>query len=366
MADFRFDSIRIAGVCGAVPMQVSRSVDYIERFGEDTVRKFVEMTGVSERRVTFEHQTASDLGYAAAEKLLTEKSIDRDSIGILVFGSHCGDYRKPATAAVLHKRLGLHQECAAFDVGLGCSAFVYCVQVAASMLTCSSSSRALVIVGETPSKFVYPEDRSQVMLAGDGGAAVLLEKQEGSPVLAGRVCTDGSGYRAIIVPAGGFRNMEDSHEPMLWSDGNLKTLYNTNMNGMDVFTFTLTKVPKTIKDFLKLTGQTIDQFDCLAFHQANLLIHQQLAKKLKANMDRMPVCLGHFGNTSTPAIPLVLSDVYGPDETARELNVLMSGFGIGLSWGVMSGVVNTADILPVVETDDYFAEGVIHSPEDLQ
>ena len=159
--------------------------------------------------------------------------------------------------------------------------------------------------------------------------------------------------------------MNASHEPMLWEDGNLRTLYNTNMNGMDVLTFSITKVPRTIKAFLKETGQTIDDFDCLAFHQANLLIHQQLAKKLKVDMAKMPLCLDHLGNTSTPAIPLLLSDVYGKDEADRELKILMAGFGIGLSWGVLSTTVNSADILPIVETEDYFAEGVINSPADL-
>jgi len=365
MSFFQFTNIRIAGIAGAVPTKLVKSDEYIDLFGEETVRKFVEMTGIREHRVALENQTASDLGYVAAERLLEHFKIERESIGILVFGGHSPDYRKPATAAVLHKRLGLGLECASFDLGLGCSAFVYCVQVAASMLVSSDTRYALVIVGETPSKYVYPEDRSQVMLAGDAGAAVLLEKTELESPLAGRLCTDGKGYRAIIVPAGGFRNMNASHEPIAWEDGNVRTLYNTNMNGMDVLTFTMTRVPRTIKAFLKETGQEIDQFDCLAFHQANLLIHQQLAKKLKADIAKMPLCLDHFGNTSTPAIPLLLSDVYGGDETCRERNVLMAGFGIGLSWGVMSTTINSGDILPVVETEDYFAEGVINSPADL-
>ena len=363
---FSFNNIKIAGVASAVPTRVVRSSDYNEKYGTEAVQKFVEMTGIKEHRATFEHQTASDLGFAAAEKLLVEKEIDRDTIGILLFGAHSTDDRRPATAAVLHKRLGLSRDCAAFDVGLGCSAFIYCTQVAASMLECSDAKRALVIVGETMTKMIYPEDKSSVMLFGDGGAAVLLEKTEEDACLAGKVCTDGTGYRAIIAPAGGFRNMEDSHEPMVWADGSIRTLYNTNMNGTDVFSFTVTKVPKTIKEFLQETGQEVGQFDCLAFHQANQFIQQQLAKKLKADPGRMPLCLDRYGNTSAPAIPILLSDVYGNDESGTVINVLMCGFGVGLSWGVMSAHINTDDILPVIETDDFFAEGVIHSPEDME
>lgn len=365
MPSFSFNNIKIAGIASAVPTKVVKSSDFNDKFGEEAVQKFVDMTGVKEHRESFDHQTASDFGYVAAEKLLTEKNIDRESIGVLLFGAHSTDYRRPATAGVLHKRLGLSKDCAAFDVGLGCSAFIYCTQVAASMLECSDAKRALIIVGETMTKMIYPEDKSAAMLFGDGGAAVLLEKTEEENVLAGKVCTDGTGYRAIIAPAGGFRNLEDSHEPMVWADGSTRTLYNTNMNGTDVFSFTVTKVPKTIKEFLKETDQDVEQFDCLAFHQANQFIHQQLAKKLKADISKMPLCLDRYGNTSAPAIPLLLSDVYGADAESKELNVLMCGFGVGLSWGVMSAKINTADILPVIETDDYFAEGVIHSPEDM-
>ena len=362
---FQFGNIRIAGIASAVPSTIKKSTDYMSLFGEENVLKFVEMTGIKEHRVSADYQTASDLGFAAAEHLLTQKGIERDTIGVLIFGAHSTDYRRPATAAVLHKRLGLNINCAAFDVGLGCSAFIYCVQIAASMLSSSLAKRALVIVGETMTKMIYPEDQSAAMLFGDGGAAVLLEKTDKESFLLGKLATDGNGYRAIIAPAGGFRNMEDSREPMVWADGSKRTLYNTNMNGTDVFSFTMTKVPRTIKEFLQETNQAIESFDCLAFHQANKLIAQQLAKKLKTDVSKMPLCLDRYGNTSAPAIPLVLSDTYGSDQNNRELNVLMCGFGVGLSWGVMSAKINTNDIYPVIETDEIFTEGIIHSPEDM-
>ncbi len=366
MSFFKFHNIKITGIASAVPTKVVKSMKYAEQFGEESVKQFIEMTGIQEHRESRQYQTASDLGFVSAEKLLVEKNIDRNSIGVLLFGAHSTDYRRPATACVLHKRLELDNHCVTFDVGLGCSAFVYCVQVAASLLNCSDSKRALVIVGETMTKMIYPEDKASVMLFGDAGAAVLLEKTEEPNCLAGELFTDGTGYRAIIAPAGGFRNLEDTHEPMVWEDGSTRTLYNTNMNGTDVFSFTITKVPKTIKEFLTKTNQKVDEFDCLAFHQANRFIHQQLAKKLKADIAKMPLCLDRYGNTSAPAIPLLLSEVYGNDNSDTSLNILMCGFGVGLSWGVMSAVINTKDIFPVIETDDYFAEGIIRCPEDMK
>ena len=363
---FKFNNIKITGIASAVPTTVVKTTDYIKQFGEDAVRKFVDMTGVKEHRVTAKYQTASDLGFVAADKLLAEKKIDRNSIGVLVFGAHSTDYRRPATACVLHKRLGLNDKCAAFDVSLGCSAFVYCAQVAASMLACSDTSKALVVVGETMSKVVYPKDKSSAMLFGDGGAAILFEKTSEKNELCGELCTDGNGYRTIIAPAGGFRNYNDTYEPMIWEDGNPRTLFNTYMNGIDVFYFSITKVPQTVKQFLKRSKQIINHFDYVAFHQANLYIQQQLARKLNIHNSKMLLCLDRYGNTSAPAIPLLLSDNFGKDDRNKNLKVLMCGFGVGLSWGVMSAMVNTADVLPVVETDEYFAEGIIHSPEDLK
>lgn len=362
---FNFRNIKISAVASAVPTTIVKSTDFNDKFGAEAVEKFVDMTGVEEHRNTHEHQTASDLGFVAAEKILNEKNIDRNSIGALIFGAHSTDYRRPATACVLHKRLGLSKECAAYDISLGCSAFVYCVQVAASMMQCSDIERALVIVGETLSKMVNEDDKSTVMLFGDGGAAVLLEKTTENSEIKGLLRSDGEGYKAIIAPAGGFRNLNAVNEPMMWADGNLRTLYNTNMNGTDVFSFTISDVPKAIKNFLTATETTVDDYDCFAMHQANRFIHKQLAKKLKVDLEKMPTCLDKYGNTSAPAIPLLLSDTYGNTDEDRNISVIMCGFGVGLSWGVLSAEMNIKDIYPVIETDDYFAEGIINSPEDM-
>lgn len=365
MPYFEFKNIKITAIASAVPKNIVKSTDFNGRFTPEGVEKFVEMTGVKEHRKTGKNQTASDLGYAAAEKILSEKNIDRDSIGTVIFGAHSTDYRRPATACVLHKRLGLGKECAAFDISLGCSAFVYCVQVAAAMMNCSDIKRALVITGETMTKMVNENDKSAAMLFGDGGAAALLEKTDNpDDEIKGLLRSDGIGYRAIIAPAGGFRNMNAPADEMIWQDGNPRTLYNTNMNGTDVFAFTISDVPRAIKDFLKKTETTVDDYDCYAMHQANQFIHKQLAKKLKMDIEKMPLCLDKYGNTSAPAIPLTLCDAYAGSEE-KEMNVLMCGFGVGLSWGVLSAKINTADIYPVIETDEYFAEGIINSPEDM-
>lgn len=363
MPYFTYDDIKITGISAAVPKQKIFVNSFKEQYGEEAIDKFVSMTGIKEFRKTLPHQTASDLGYIAAEQILTDQHIDRNTIGALVFIAHSTDYRRPATACVLHKRLRLSKDCSVFDVGLGCSAIAYGMQLICSMLTCSNIERGLLIVGETLTKLTNPKDRTVNMLFGDGGAAMLFEKccESISPIHIINK-TDGDGYKDIIAPAGGFRNFDAPREEMIWPDGNIRTLYNTYMNGTDVFSFTISDVPKTIKEFLAKTKTTIADYDCFAFHQANKFIHKQLSKKLKIPFEKMPLCLDRYGNTSAPAVALALCDAFGDLEEQFFLKTMFCCFGIGLSWGVASAIVDTSTIYPVIETDDIFEEGIINEP----
>jgi len=365
MAFFKFHNIKISAVAAAVPKTVVDVDSFASSFGKEYVEKFKESTGIHQFRKTKEHQTASDLCFVSAEKILKEKQIEKSEIGALVFVAHSTDYRRPATACVLHKRLGLSKDCAAFDINLGCSAFVYGIQSVCSMMQSSDINRALVLVGESLTKMTNPKDQAVCMLFGDGGSAVLLEKKEYVPDILGVLKTDGCGYQDIIAPAGGFRNMEASHEEFLWKDGNTRSLYNTIMQGENVFSFTISAVPRTIKEFFAKTETSVDDYECFAFHQANKFITSMLAKKLKVDLSKFPICLDRFGNTSAPAIPLTICDRYGCDNESRKVKFLMCGFGVGLSWGVCSAEIDVADIYPVIETDDFFEEGVINSPADF-
>lgn len=365
MPYFQFNNIKVSGVASAVPTEIVKVSDFASQYGEDYVTKFSASTGIKQFRRTKPHQTASDLCFVAAEKIISEKEVQREEIGALVFVAHSTDYRRPATACVLHKRLGLDKNCVAFDISLGCSAFVYGMQVVCSMMANSDINKALLLVGESLTKMVNPKDKSVNMLFGDGGAAILLEKTEQVSTIKGILKTDGTGYKAIIAPGGGFRNIDAPTQDFTWPDGNVRSLYNTNMQGDDVFGFTISQVPRTIKEFLAKTEVDINSYDCLAFHQANKYISQMLCKKLKCSEDKMPLCLDRFGNTSAPAIPLVLCDTYGSVDEDKELRVLACGFGVGLSWGVCSLTINPKDVFPIVETDEIFEEGIINSPEEF-
>lgn len=364
MPVFKFNNIKISGLSCAVPKNVVRTESFKGQFGEEEVEKFMLMTGVNETRRTSEFQTASDLGYSAANALLNHKNIDRNEIGALIFGTSSSDYRRPASAFVIHKRLGLSVDCAVFDIGLGCSSMIYGLQTVCSLMNSSDIKKALLIVGDTAAKTTHPEDRASIMLVGEASVAVYLEKSENCVPITSLVRSDGTGYRYLIVPGGGYRNLNASREELICADGNKRSLHHSFMQGTSVFTFTISDVPKVIKDFWELTGTTADDYDCFAFHQANLYILKQIAKKCKIPLEKMPLTLGKYGNTSGASQVISLCHAYG-ETTGTELRTVLCGFGVGLSWGVSSVVINSSDILPIIEDDSIFEEGVIQSVLDL-
>ncbi|MBK6564123.1 MAG: ketoacyl-ACP synthase III [Saprospiraceae bacterium] len=364
MPVFNFQNIKISGIACAVPKNIVKTDSFKDQFGEAEVDKFKLMTGIQETRRTSKHQTASDLCYTAAEKLIAFKKIDKNEIGALVFGTHHPDYRRPASAFVIHKRLGLSIDTAVFDISLGCSSLIYGIQVLASMMNNSDIKKAILVLGDTGSKSTYHNDRAAIMLIGEAGVAILLEKvEENTKPIVSLLRSDGTGYRYLIVPGGGYRNIDASKEVIVCSDGNERTLHNSFMQGTSVFTFTISDIPKLIKDFWQLTNTTIDDYDCIAFHQANLYILQQIAKKLKIPAEKMPLTLSNFGNTSGASPIVTLCDKYG-NIANKELNTLFCAFGVGLSWGAFSVKIDTSDIMPVIEDDTIFEEGLIqHSLE---
>jgi 3-oxoacyl-[acyl-carrier-protein] synthase-3 len=364
MPTFNFNNIRISGLAAAVPKNIVKTESYKDRFGSEEVDKFMTMTGIVQTHRATEFQTASDLAYTAADRLLTAKNIDRNELGALVFGTTSPDYRRPASAFVIQKRLGLSVETAVFDISLGCSSLLYGLQVVASMMNNSDIRKALLVLGDTASKTTNPDDRASIMIVGDAGVAVLLEKTDESVKITSLVRSDGTGYKYLIVPGGGYRNLNASHEVEICADGNKRSLHNSFMQGTSVFTFTISDVPKLLKDYLEITGTTVEDYDAFAFHQANLYILKQIAKKVKIPFEKMVMSIDRYGNTSGASPIVSLCDNFGGLES-KKIRTMLCGFGVGLSWGVTGLELDTADILPIIEDDTVFEEGIIKSVTEL-
>ena len=366
MMESTFTNIKIRGIATAVPKNKEVLADkYNDVFGEDMVAAFSKKTGVVERRLALPDQTASDLAFVAAEKLLNEKEIDRSEIGIAIFVTQTPDYFIPSTACVLHKRLSLPKDCISFDINLGCSGYVYGLEVVSSLMQTTKAKYGLLMVGDTSNKpgqnntGIAPTDSSAVMLFGEGGSATLLERVDEAPAMTMAYRTDGSGFKAIIIPAGKARDCSASYERTMWGDGNMRSDYDLYMNGVDVFTFTITEVPQMINEFVETHGMNKDDFDCYAFHQANVFIFKQLIKRTKIPKDKLHVSMDRYGNSSVTSIPLTLCDKYGEDNNGQDRYIFSCGFGIGLSWGIVTFTVNEDDILPIIETDDHYTEGKV-------
>lgn len=327
--------VRLRGVVTALPPRRLENAAFVERFGADAVADVAKMVGVESRYWVEEGQTASDLCFTAAERLLASLGWDRSSVDALLFVSQTFDHRLPATACVLHGRLGLGPNCQAFDIGLGCSGYAYGLWLASSLIL-AGCRRVLVLAGDTISRTVDPADRSTALLFGDAGSATALEHDPQAPPAYFVLGSDGAGAANLIVPGGGFRTpAADSRRP---ADVDPEHLY---MDGGEVFAFTLRAVPQLVRQTLARAGLGPEAVDSFVLHQANQFMLRHLAKKIGAP-DRVPVNIERFGNTSSASIPLLLTTDLAARLTAEPMRLMLVGFGVGYSWG--SALFETAPL----------------------
>lgn len=355
MSVFKSSGVGIAGVACAVPKNNVPVESFASVFGEEVTDKFTSGTGIKATYKALPEQTASDLAVAAAQELFAHISVDKSEIGTMFLVTQSPDYRRPSSASIVQLRLELPVDCSCMEINLGCSGFVYGLQTAMAMMAASDYKYGLLLMGETATKLVDPLDKSIVMMYGDAGAAILLERKEGVETTS-LLRSDGSRYKAIVLPAGGFRDMNPDHERFMCSDGIERSLYDIFMDGTSVFSFSISDVPKAIMDYLMLTETTVADYNAFLFHQANQFIIKQLIRKMKLPKEQVPLSLDRYGNTGGISIPLTLCDAYG-DKGRKKLKALICGFGIGLSWGVANIEVDTDNVFPIIETDDYFKEG---------
>lgn len=353
MVTTQWNDVKIIGIAAAVSNDW-KSLEEISNEDPAVIKKFIKKTGVEGRYNAGVKQTTSDFCYAAAKALLEAKNIDVSEIGVLVFVTQTADYNIPATACVLQDRLGLPKDCIAFDVNLGCSGFTYGVNIAGSLLRNCNASKALLLCGDTSAKEKsqlkkLKNSHSASMLFGDSGTATILEQTEGANPIKMLSKTDGSGFKAIIAPYGGWRNPDAPTEQEKGS----------RMDDIAVFNFAVSDVPDLLKDTMNLSGKTPEDYDCLVLHQANLFIMKQVAKRTGFPMDKTLVSLDKFGNTSSSSVPISMVKEYGECNEDKEIHALMCGFGVGLSWSTVDCYINSKDILPLVHTDEYFEDGYI-------
>lgn len=332
MAKIRYKKVGIKAMAACVPKKIAYNKDLIELMPQEEVDKMIQSVGIVERRICEEDVCSSDLCFKAAQKLMEDNNIDPKSIDMLLFMSQTADYRSPATACILQNRLGLPKDCAAMDLSLACSGFVYSLSCAMAYASMPGINRVLLLDGETFSKVVNLKDKVNVPLYGDAGTATLIEKGDFSESVF-ILHTDGSGEDAVKIPAG-IRNRISSDSVIVKEreNGNYRSDLEVNMDGMAVFNFAIKVVPKGVKEMMEETEYELSDIDYLVFHQSNKFMTDFFIKKLKFDADKVPYCIGKFGNTSSASVPLtIVSQLKG--KLTEPTMVVMCGFGAGLSWG---------------------------------
>lgn len=308
------------------------------RFDPKQVAAIAKMSGITERRIAPPGVTASDLAFVAAQRLLAARGIAPAEIDLLVFVSQTGDHQIPATACGLHGRLGLGPHCAAFDLGLGCSAYPYALSVVDGLIQSGVARKALLLNADTLSHVIDPRDRGLVPLHGDAAVATLLEPaaEPGTGLLGVLLGTEGTGAKHLMIPASGARQPRtaETKRDITDASGSVRTDEHLAMNGPAIFHFSVYKVPDVIRDALVKFRVTLEDVDLVIFHQANRTMLELIYKALGVPEAKRFYFLEKIGNTSGAATPLALAEAVRQGKVRPGSRVLLASFGAGLSWGV--------------------------------
>lgn len=336
MAFLEVNNVEIKGVATAVPKQikVAKEMPY---FTEVEAENFTNVTGVVSSHVAPTDMTLSDLCQVAAEKLLSESGWERNSIDLLIFVSTSRDfYICPNTSNILQNKLGLRTECMAFDLPFACSGYVYGLSVASMLMQGGQLKRALLLVGEMTSKNQSHLDKTVWSLHGDAGSATLLEyNPQTKHPMQFNLGGDGSGWEAIICREMGVRNIttEESLKYKKYEEGIVRNATQCSMDGMSVFSFAISRPGQCIKGLSEHFNFEISQIDYLLIHQANKMIDEKIRRKLKLAPCQVPYSMTYYGNTSSCTIPVTMISQLRDILSNSEKELVMCGFGSGLSWG---------------------------------
>jgi 3-oxoacyl-[acyl-carrier-protein] synthase-3 len=309
----------------------------LEKEGVFDAKKIFEKTGIKSRHISAEGETSSDLAYQAVEKLITKNNIDRNSVDYLIFCTQSPDFILPTSSCIIQNRLNLSTKTACFDFNLGCSGYVYGLFLSKALIESKQARRVLFLTGETYTKSIYAKDKSNRTIFGDAGSATMIEFEESekeymhSFVLG----TDGSGYQNLIIPHGGFRHPIDStsDEEKTDIDGNVRTNRSLFMNGSEIFSFTISAVPKIYNECLEKAKLNQSDIDFYLFHQANAFMINYLVKKMKIPQEKVLMNMENIGNTVSNTLPILLKDYLEKGVIKEGMKLMLLGFGVGYSYG---------------------------------
>lgn len=310
----------------------------VAEFPEWTVEKIADKVGVNNRHVAGD-ETVSSMAIKAVEKMFKENlDIIREDIDFVLVCTQSPDYFLPSTACIVQNALGIPKTCGAFDFNLGCSGYEYGLATAKGYIAAGIAKNILLITSEAYNKHIHPRDKGNRTIFGDAATATLISTDGFAEIGDFVLGTDGSGAENLIVKTGGMAFPEKAEDLQFDENGNPRSSDFLYMNGSEIFNFTLRVVPRMVKQTLEKNGISKDDIDLYVFHQANSFMLSHLRKKLKIDEAKFYINMAEVGNTVSSTIPIALKDA--KDAGFLKGDVLIAGFGVGLSWGACTLKIN--------------------------
>jgi 3-oxoacyl-[acyl-carrier-protein] synthase-3 len=323
----------IRAVSYYLPEQVVTNEDLIREFPEWSVDKIASKVGVLQRHVAGPDETAGDLAEKAARKLFAEYGIAPAEIDFVLLCTQSPDYFLPTTACLLQDRLGIPTTAGALDFDLGCSGCIYGLALAKGLIAGGVANNVLLLTAETYNKYIHPSDKGNRSIFGDGAAACLVSREGFAEIGEFVLGTDGSRFRDLIVGTGAARVHERTAAEYPDEEGGLVREDYLYMNGGRIFNFTLEVVPPLVDAVTVRNGNTKEQIDYYIFHQANKFMLNTIRKICAIPKDKFYLDLEQVGNTVSSTVLIGLKNCLDELKFAPGMQVVLAGFGVGLSWG---------------------------------
>ncbi|UPT70019.1 MAG: ketoacyl-ACP synthase III [Flavobacterium sp. JAD_PAG50586_2] len=332
----------INGISYYLPEKVLTNAALSDMYPDWPIDKISKRIGVESRHIAASDEYSSDLAIAALNKLIDEFSINKEAIDYLILCTQTPNYSLPATACIVQDKTGLPKSCGAIDISLGCSGYVYGLGFAKGLILSGQAKNVVFITAETLTKTLHPDDKGNRALFGDGATATLITSQPDTSRFCGLIKnfkygTDGSGYDKLIIKNSSTHSNKQLHDTIFDEEGNFISnddfLY---MNGNEIFNFTAFEIPKLVEQTLKENTLEIQDIAMTVFHQANTYMLDFIRKRCKIAEDKMYIDMKDVGNTISSTIPIGLRRLLDENKIAKKDNLLLSGFGVGLS---MAGVI---------------------------
>ena len=314
-----------------LPEKVVTNEQLVEEFPEWSVEKIAKKVGINERHIAAEDETAGDMAFKAAEKLIADSNINKSEVDFVLLCTQSPDYFLPSTSCIIQNRLGLSTKCGAFDFNLGCSGYEYGLAVAKGFIFSGVASNILLLTAETYNKHIHPRDKGNRTIFGDGASASLISTDGFAQIGEFVLGTDGNGYDRLIHKTGAMRQFVSLNDLSYDENGNPLSSDYLYMDGKAIFDFTSDIVPPMVEETLAKHKLTLEDVDLFVFHQANKYMINYLRKLMGIDKDKFYVFMEDVGNTVSSTIPIALCEAQ--KEGILHGNILLAGFGVGLSYG---------------------------------